>query len=159
MRSDSGIRGTAAVVLLGLAAACARPRARDVEPETTAVLAEVGASSGDEVAAPILGQPGTPQEPRRSDPLSAALPRFAGGELPHYPAISRRLGEEGSVVVAVQVRQDGEVVGVVIATSSGVPRLDEAVLAAARTWRFLPRTGERGVDRIAHRFVFRLAPE
>ncbi|MBL8862956.1 MAG: TonB family protein [Planctomycetes bacterium] len=87
----------------------------------------------------------------------AALPRFASGELPVYPRMSRRIGEEGWVEITIDVLQDGEVVGLAISGSSGSARLEAAALAAARTWRFLPRTGSRGVDRLVHRIVFRLS--
>lgn len=150
---------------LALCAACHSPPRPLAPPTTTHVAASVDASDPaagpadpDDARAASRSSPGA-AEPADAAPLSTSLPRFAGGTLPAYPAIARRLGEEGAVVVTLDVRQDGEVQAIAITTTSGHARLDEAVLAAARTWRFLPRTGERGVDRIAHRFVFRLSAE
>mgnify|MGYP000281677152 CR=1 FL=1 len=61
-------------------------------------------------------------------------------------AVSRRLGEEGRVLLAVQVDADGAPRQVRIARSSGYPRLDAAALAAVEKWRFVPaRQGEHSV--------------
>lgn len=60
---------------------------------------------------------------------------------PPYPPTSRRLGEEGSVVVAVLVGIDGKVKDIKLEKSSGFPRLDEATLAwAPKHWQFVPGT-------------------
>ncbi len=64
---------------------------------------------------------------------------------PEYPPTSRRLGEEGSVVLQVLVDTDGKVMDGKVQTSSGFARLDEAALKhALRAWRFTPGT-EDGV--------------
>ncbi len=56
-----------------------------------------------------------------------------------YPSASRRLGEEGSVTLAVLVGSDGKVTDVKVEKSSGFPRLDEAaVKQVPRSWRFIP---------------------
>ena len=57
---------------------------------------------------------------------------------PTYPALSRRLGEEGRVVVRVELDAQGRVENARVATGSGVARLDAAALAAVRTWRCNP---------------------
>ena len=68
-------------------------------------------------------------------------PRYKRRFQPDYPPTSRRLGEEGSVVVQVWVGPDGTVSDGKIQTSSGFPRLDEAALKhALRAWRFTPGT-------------------
>lgn len=68
-------------------------------------------------------------------------PRFKRRFQPDYPPTSRRLGEEGSVVVLVLVDPEGKVSDGKIQTSSGFPRLDEAALKhALRAWRFTPGT-------------------
>lgn len=60
---------------------------------------------------------------------------------PDYPPTSRRLGEEGSVILQVMVGTDGKVQEAKVQTSSGFPRLDEAALKhALRAWRFNPGT-------------------
>lgn len=93
----------------------------------------------------------------RIEPGNGCLPRgVANGTPPAYPRMSRRLGEEGWVELAFDVRQNGEVVGFAMASSSGSARLEAAALEAARTWRFSPRTGAFGVERLLCRVVFRL---
>jgi len=57
---------------------------------------------------------------------------------PAYPAISRRLGEQGKVLLRVQVAADGAADSVALQTSSGSNRLDQAALAAVKKWRFVP---------------------
>ncbi|MEG1834288.1 MAG: TonB family protein, partial [Burkholderiaceae bacterium] len=57
---------------------------------------------------------------------------------PRYPPISRRLGEEGEVVLRLLVQADGSVGQARVERSSGHPRLDAAALEAARQWRFAP---------------------
>jgi periplasmic protein TonB len=63
---------------------------------------------------------------------------------PAYPAMSRRLGEEGRVEVEVQVQADGMPSKVSLKRSSGYTRLDEAALEAIKRWKFVPakRAGE-----------------
>jgi protein TonB len=57
---------------------------------------------------------------------------------PAYPPISRRLGEEGRVVLRVQVGVDGLVMAVEVAQSCGFPRLDASAKSAVEHWRFVP---------------------
>jgi protein TonB len=57
---------------------------------------------------------------------------------PVYPAISRRLGEEGKVVLRVHVEESGLATEVTINTSSHFSRLDNAAVEAIRQWRFVP---------------------
>ena len=49
---------------------------------------------------------------------------------------SRRLGEEGQVMVRAQVSADGKVLSVGLKQSSGFERLDEATLKAVAKYRF-----------------------
>lgn len=57
---------------------------------------------------------------------------------PAYPSISRRLGEQGKVLLSVQVTADGVAGSVELQTSSGSTRLDQAALEAVKKWRFVP---------------------
>ena len=64
---------------------------------------------------------------------------------PAYPPVSRRLGEQGRVVVNVYVLADGRVGDVRLLKSSGYERLDAAALEHVRRgWHFDParRDGE-----------------
>jgi protein TonB len=63
---------------------------------------------------------------------------------PAYPPVSRRLGEQGRVVLRVLVTADGLAGEVEVRTSSGSLRLDSAALETVRRWRFVPaRQGDR----------------
>ncbi len=65
---------------------------------------------------------------------------------PAYPAMSRRLGEEGRVVLRVFVSVEGRPQQIEFKTRSGFPRLDQAAEDAVRRWQFVPaRRGDKAV--------------
>lgn len=57
-----------------------------------------------------------------------------------YPALSQRLGEEGTVVLLLRVSTDGSVAEASLVKSSGYQRLDAQALKAARAAHFKPGT-------------------
>ena len=57
---------------------------------------------------------------------------------PPYPSLSKRMGEEGKVVLRVSVNPEGTADSVDIKTSSGSPRLDESAQKTVRNWKFVP---------------------
>lgn len=66
---------------------------------------------------------------------------------PTYPAMSRRLEEEGKVLLRVHVGADGNALEVEVKQSSGFPRLDAAARSAVSRWRFVPaRRGSEAID-------------
>lgn len=73
---------------------------------------------------------------------TVSTPRFDAAYLenpaPSYPAVSRRLREEGVVLLRVLVTTDGRAGEVQIDTSSGSARLDRAAADAVQRWRFVP---------------------
>ena len=69
--------------------------------------------------------------------LSVACPERAA---PNYPAPSRRLGESGVVLLRVELSENGQVAVARVQSGSGFPRLDEAALAAVRSWHCTPPT-------------------
>ncbi len=78
-------------------------------------------------------------------------PKFKRRFQPDYPPTSRRLGEEGSLVLQVLVGPDGKVQDGKVKTSSGFSRLDEAALKhALRAWRFTPGTEDGAPVTIWH---------
>lgn len=80
-------------------------------------------------AAPSPPQPATPA--RSADYL--ANPK------PPYPALSKRLGEEGTVRLNILVNPDGGVAQLELLESSGHPRLDRSAMATVRSqWKFEP---------------------
>lgn len=102
---------------------------------------------------PAEAQPAAPA----SAPASATTPapivaaRFDADYLqnptPVYPVISRRMGEEGKVVLRVRVSAQGSAMAVDIRQSSGFTRLDEAARSAVEKWRFVPaRQGNDAIE-------------
>lgn len=57
---------------------------------------------------------------------------------PRYPKESRRLREQGVVLLRLLLGTDGRVADISVAKSSGHPRLDQAALSAVRRWRWSP---------------------
>lgn len=70
-----------------------------------------------------------------SSELSATCPTLSP---PDYPALSRRLGEEGKLMLQVELDESGRISNTRIVNSSGYSRLDNAALAAVKTWRCRP---------------------
>lgn len=84
-------------------------------------------------------------------PPSVSAPRFDAAYLnnpaPAYPTLSRRLSEEGRVLLRVFVTAEGRAQEVRIEGSSGYARLDSAAQDAVARWRFVP--ARRGADTVA----------
>ena len=91
--------------------------------------------------------------PERGERVPASA---VGLSKPAYPRGSRIHGEEGTVVLSVEVLADGRPGKIDIVSSSGYRRLDRAALKAIGRARFIPaRIDGRAVDstqRIAFRF-------
>ncbi len=95
----------------------------------------------------------TPPKPVKDEPALAPAvvpPRFDAAYLnnptPSYPALSRRNGETGRVMLRVQVGADGLPKSITIAESSNFSRLDEAAIAAVKRWRFVPaKQGDQAI--------------
>jgi protein TonB len=121
------------------------PRSRPEEkPQPRQVVAEAPVTSpADLVAPPPLSTPviTAPVEPRATGPvtlgaeLSVSCPERTA---PNYPMLARRMNETGTAVLRVELDEQGHVAAARIATSSGYARLDDAALAAVKTWRCTP---------------------
>ena len=61
---------------------------------------------------------------------------------PAYPPLSKRLGEQGKVIVRVLIGADGVPQKAELRQSSGFDRLDQAALNTVLKWRYVP--GKRG---------------
>ena len=57
---------------------------------------------------------------------------------PVYPAMSKRLGEQGQVIYSVLIGVDGNAISARLVKSSGFDRLDAAAYAALMRWRYVP---------------------
>lgn len=124
-----------------------------VEPKPEPVSKpEVQQPVAQEQVAPAEEAPTTPPAPQvaKAEPAAAPEPqepvveppRFGVAYLknppPEYPAVSRRIGEEGRVVLRVLVTVDGKPETVEIENGSGSKRLDDAALDAVKKWKFIP---------------------
>jgi TonB family protein len=65
-------------------------------------------------------------------------PGYVRTSQPNYPEASRKRGEEGDVLLKVEVLTNGRVGQAEIDESSGFTLLDEAALRTVRNWRFKP---------------------
>lgn len=81
-----------------------------------------------------------PAPPRVELPTSAA--DYLQNPKPPYPALSKRMGEQGKVVLRVLIGVDGTAQRAEISQSSGYDRLDQAALTTVLRWRYVP--GKRG---------------
>lgn len=105
--------------------------------------------------APSVPQP-APAPPRSAPAAEEAkeapitppniLAAYQDNPPPVYPMRSRRLGEEGEVLLRVHISAGGQVDQIAVERSCGHSRLDEAALEAVRDWRFAPaRRGQQPV--------------
>lgn len=117
---------------------------------TSAATASNAAETSAEPPAPPAA-PTPAAAPVREAPVAMVPPRFDAAYLsnpaPAYPSASRRMGEEGRVLLRVQVGADGRPTDVSIAKSSGFSRLDDVARETVlRSWRFVPaRQGDQAV--------------
>ncbi|WP_298599168.1 energy transducer TonB [uncultured Limnohabitans sp.] len=63
---------------------------------------------------------------------------YLNNPAPPYPRQSKRLGEEGTVVIRVLITAEGRAEKAEIRTSSGHARLDDTALTTVKAWRFVP---------------------
>jgi protein TonB len=89
------------------------------------------------ITQPVVAQ--TPQEPEEITMTSQMLTAiYLRNPKPSYPNLSRRLSEQGTVMLRVFVNVTGDATRVDLKESSGFPRLDKAALDAVEGWKFVP---------------------
>lgn len=117
-------------------------------------VSDKATKTGSTTAAAAEGKSDTASIPDDGQ-ASLTLPQYRGNYLhnpkPAYPPLSLELGEQGTAEFRVEVSAAGEALSVVLAKSSGYPRLDRAAREAVQRWRFLP--ARRGTQAVAHSFV------
>ena len=119
-------------------------------PEPPAVLAAPTAAPtapAVQAAPPAPPPPAPPAPPPPpAAPAKVEMPSSKADYLhnppPDYPRMSKRLGEQGKVVLKVLIGTDGAPQKVELVTSSGFERLDKSAMDAAMRWRYVP--GKRG---------------
>lgn len=98
-----------------------------------------------------------PPKPPGSDPLELAT-WCSVRPFPRYPVASRQMGERGWVTIAALIDQFGHIKSLLVAKSSGYPRLDQAALDAVMQWQCEPmlKDGKPIADVMVEPFTFRL---
>lgn len=93
------------------------------------------------VVPPVAVAPAEPA-PVAVAPPPVIPPRFDAQYLdnpaPSYPSLSRRLREQGTVMLRVYVQATGLPADIELKQSSGHARLDDVALNTVKRWRFVP---------------------
>ena len=120
-----------------------QPRHPEPPPEHEHLVVEAPVVLPDEPVAyvpppppPVIEAPPLPPQPMvLSCELSVTCPERTP---PGYPLLSKRMNEQGKVVLRVELGEDGRVDVAEVKTSSGYRRLDEVALNTVKTWRCKP---------------------
>jgi len=107
------------------------PAAEAIAPATPSVPATRASTAS---TAPVPA----PAPPRIEPPSASAA--YLDNPPPVYPRLSRRLGEQGTVLLRVLIGVDGAAAQAELAKSSGFDRLDHAAMQAVRRWKYRPGT-------------------
>lgn len=111
-----------------------------VEKETTllkpSIPTETSVSTRHVTPQPL--HPKGTQTPKNSITPPTARANSLSNPPPPYPRQSRRLGEQGKVVLAAEIATNGKALQAMVNVSSGYPRLDRAALNSVLNWRFIP---------------------
>ena len=89
------------------------------------------------IAAAIAVAPAAPPSPPAIQ-LPSSDASYLQNPKPPYPALSRRLNEQGKTTVRVMIGADGLPQRAELSKSSGFDRLDQAALATVMRWRYVP---------------------
>lgn len=104
---------------------------REPEPLPAPAVEPVLPVPAEPASAPAPLPPAPPIPPRPAD--------YRINPMPPYPALSRRLGEAGTVHLDVLINPDGSVAQLVLTRSSGYPRLDRSAIETVQArWKFEP---------------------
>jgi protein TonB len=99
----------------------------------------VTVSPADDQATPSAGiVDRSPEHSSRVASVQSQPVQVLHGPKPAYPGLSRRLAEEGTVWLRIDVMANGQVALIEVIQSSGHRRLDQAALTQLKSWRFSP---------------------
>ena len=134
----------------------ATPHREKTAPAAPPIIAmapeQVSAPATYVAPAPILvPSPPAPSTAASNPAATVSAVRFDAAYLhnphPAYPLVSRRIGEEGKVLLKVVVTADGRAATVDVEKSSHFERLDEAARQSVARWRFVPaRRGDEAIE-------------
>src|SRR5690606_41860063 len=110
----------------------ALPERSEAEEEESVAAEQAEAAPQPAEAAPPPPAPRATGESRPPRPIAGMTPS------PRYPPAELRRGRGGTVMLRVEVGQDGVPTAVTVAESSRSRALDRAAIEAVRGWRFEP---------------------
>lgn len=88
---------------------------------------------------PVIHGEKEPVESSSADYATQARPILDGSnKLPPYPRMARQLGQEGQVILSVEVDESGRAELVSVLKSSGYKLLDDAAVKTVKGWIFIP---------------------
>lgn len=104
-----------------VAAAAAAPASPGGSPDSTGSSAIGSTSSGGSTKGGGIAAPGILS---KADPV--------------YPSSARKAGQEGTVLLRIEILTNGRTGAISIARSTGYAALDEAAIEAVANWQFIP---------------------
>jgi protein TonB len=111
-------------------------------PAMAPVVAPVVAAANSAPASPSAPAAAPSASVGKPAPPSLVLPSsdadYLNNPPPAYPRLSKRMGEQGTVIVRVFIGLQGTAEQAEIRTSSGYDRLDKAALDTVQRWRYVP---------------------
>lgn len=114
------------------------PSVADTAPTVAAASTEAPRAAESRTTAPAAEVPATP-------PLFNAA--YLRNPAPAYPAVARRSGDQGTVMLKVLVSPEGAPLRIELDQTSGSKSLDGAALEAVKGWRFVPaRRGTQNIE-------------
>lgn len=102
-------------------AAAAAPASPGGSPDSTGSSAIGGTSSGGSTKGGGIAAPGILS---KADPV--------------YPSAARKAGQEGTVLLRIEILANGRTGAISVARSTGYAALDEAAIEAVANWQFIP---------------------
>jgi len=127
-----------------------RPVAKAIQQPTPSPLPVLTAPA--EAPSPIVAPPAPPAPAAEAvvapEPITPPVfnANYLDNPAPAYPPMSRRMHEEGKVILRVLVNPKGSADDVQVRASSGFARLDDAARDTVRRWKFVP--AKRGADAV-----------
>ena len=114
------------------------PQPLAIADPTPSPNAPTGVITPAPVAAPVAALVAVaPPAPARVE-LPSSDADYLQNPKPPYPPLSKRLNEQGKVLVRVLIGLDGTAQKAEIKQSSGFDRLDQSALATVLRWRYVP---------------------
>lgn len=123
------------------------PVQTETEVKPTVTTSELSVTEAQPAAAPAPAQPQAGGNTGAAGPVPISGGSRSGGIAapgilskvdPAYPSSARQAGQEGTVVLRIEILANGRTGEISVSRSTGYPALDEAAIAAVRKWQFVP---------------------